>query len=585
MFGLLHDGCEPAKAAGGLRRRMRLTLALVTSMAFFALPASAAFAGNFLATGHDADLHCSSGQDQCHYLLTAVNFARAAAPNPNLPVLVIDPGTEVATALDNISTTLGVPAIPRVVVDPQSAAFASTAFSVSSYSAIIVASDASCGGCDLNATASLTSQTPDSDAINARSADITSFFNAGGGLLYLAGASHGDGSAGNPQTYYSSVPVGITGLAVSNPFTLTPAGQTLGFQDASAVPPIGTHNDINCCATHNSFAAPPAGSPIQVAERDSTGNAETIFVAGSTIGGGGFGSDKPITATGRTLSAVEGASANVTTATFSDPDTAATASEYSATINWGDGSTSAGTIAGSGGSFTVTGSHKYAEEGSYSVTVTINDPDTASNTATVTDTATVADAALHATGVTASSRITFGGTVATFGDDDPAGTVSDYTASIDWGDGKTTSGTISASTGKFLVGGNHTYKGPGTYHVTVRIRDKGGSTATATTTLTIYTAAGVARVSVPQGCLSSGSFDLTVQGARIASVTATLDGNSIKTKTVHRGSSYRVRVQLSRGSHKVRVTVKYLTSSHTASKTVSKTVSRCAPPPTPHFTG
>jgi hypothetical protein len=66
----------------------------------------------------------------------------------------------------------------------------------------------------------------------------------------------------------------------------------------------------------------------------------------------------------------------VPVATFTDSDTAAPPSEFSATINWGDGTTPlpAGVITGSDGSFTVTGTHTYAANGMYGpVVVTISD--------------------------------------------------------------------------------------------------------------------------------------------------------------------------------------------------------------------
>ena len=105
-----------------------------------------------------------------------------------------------------------------------------------------------------------------------------------------------------------------------------------------------------------------------------------------------FSSDPSITATGTSFSATEGVSFSGTVASFTDPDTAATASEYSATIDWGDSSSSAGTITRTGpGSFTVSGSHTYAPEATYTVKVTITDTDTPTNTATATSTATVND--------------------------------------------------------------------------------------------------------------------------------------------------------------------------------------------------
>ncbi len=61
-------------------------------------------------------------------------------------------------------------------------------------------------------------------------------------------------------------------------------------------------------------------------------------------------------------------------AAFSDDDVDAAASTYTATIDWGDGSPpSTGTVAGSGGNFTVTAPHTYTTVGSYPVKVTITD--------------------------------------------------------------------------------------------------------------------------------------------------------------------------------------------------------------------
>ncbi|GAC1436526.1 MAG: hypothetical protein NVSMB51_08110 [Solirubrobacteraceae bacterium] len=470
--------------AWGMSRVERVWLTLAVCVCALGLLPADSLAGNLLATGHDADFHC--GGAQCHYLATAVKYVRAGAPDPTKPVLIFDnAGNEVSHALDNATSSGFIPMVPRVVVDPQSATFASTAFSVAMFSAIIVASDETCGGCDLNHPTAA-SQTPDSDAINSRTADITTFFNAGGGLLYLAGAEHGGGDPAAPQTYYKSVPLDLGAAPVSPPFSLTPAGQFLGFEDSSATPPIGTNNDINCCATHNSFNLPPAGSPLQVAEKDSTGKAETLFVTGGTISGGGFG-DPAVSAAAVTPkpSSTEGANFTGTVATFTDPDTAGgTAAEYTATIDWGDGTTSAGTVAGSDGSFTVGGSHTYAEEGSFTTTVVISDATTPANVVTVASPITVGDAPLSASGVAGLTGPALNNAaVATFTDGDPAGTLSDYKATINWGDGAVTAGTISgpsgASVGPYSVNGSHSYSGSAAHTITVTIVDGGGASASA----------------------------------------------------------------------------------------------------------
>ncbi|HEY1591106.1 MAG TPA: hypothetical protein VGF81_04890 [Solirubrobacteraceae bacterium] len=262
--------------------------------------------------------------------------------------------------------------------------------------------------------------------------------------------------------------------------------------------------------------------------------------------------EQPITASGTPVSATEGQAFSGNVATFTDPDTSATASEYSATIDWGDGTTSTGTISGSGGSFTVAGSHTYAEEGSYTIKTTITDVDFASNTATASSTATVADAALHATGTTitrvqgAVEGHSMTPVVATFTDADPAGTVSDYTATINWGDGSTTAGKIAASGKAFSVSGPHDYAEEGTYKVTVTIKDVGGATTSATSTVNVADAPlhGSSTSRVLRGSFSGtiARFTDSDPGGKLSDYTARITwGDGKKTAgAISRGATFKV---------------------------------------------
>ena len=150
------------------------------------------------------------------------------------------------------------------------------------------------------------------------------------------------------------------------------------------------------------------------------------------------------------------------------------------TINWGDGTpSSAGTVGRTGGP--ITGTHTYATAGIYTGSVSWQD-DAGSHT--VTFDVKVVDGALSATAiaVSATAGTPFGGPVATFTDANPGGTLSQYSATINWGDGTSSAGTVMAGTGDFVVSGSHTYVLPGAYQTTVTIRDVGGATATATGT-------------------------------------------------------------------------------------------------------
>ena len=66
--------------------------------------------------------------------------------------------------------------------------------------------------------------------------------------------------------------------------------------------------------------------------------------------------------------------APLTLATFRDADRTAKVGQFTAMIDWGDGSTSTGAIASDGhGAFLVTGSHAYPHTGKYAARVTIAD--------------------------------------------------------------------------------------------------------------------------------------------------------------------------------------------------------------------
>ena len=268
--------------------RTRLVVAAVGAFALLLLSATPASAGRILITGHDADLHCSGGAG-CNFVNAAVKYVRAGAPSPNKPVLVLDRGAlQFVAALDAAFETK----VPRVVMDPRSNRFADAPLTTERYSAILVASDTTCGGCDLNEFDSA----PDSRAINARKGDIAAFFNAGGGIYANSGGSRGDGDPTVPDVYYDFLPIPAGGEPVTGPFCLTPIGARLGFEDQrcpDARRHRGNTDDINCCATHNSFKRPGADSAFEIAEIDVAADQrissddvpETLIAEGVASGG------------------------------------------------------------------------------------------------------------------------------------------------------------------------------------------------------------------------------------------------------------------------------------------------------------
>jgi hypothetical protein len=79
----------------------------------------------------------------------------------------------------------------------------------------------------------------------------------------------------------------------------------------------------------------------------------------------------PLSAAAVNFNPTAGAPFGGPVATFTNPFPSATADSFSASIDWGDGSTSTGTVSGTG-TLTVGGSHTYADTGSYAVTVSLS---------------------------------------------------------------------------------------------------------------------------------------------------------------------------------------------------------------------
>jgi uncharacterized protein (TIGR03118 family) len=196
------------------------------------------------------------------------------------------------------------------------------------------------------------------------------------------------------------------------------------------------------------------------------------------------------------VQAVEGAAFNGKIASFTDSNPYMRAADFSATLTWGDGESSAGTITTNpAGGFFVIGNHTYAQAGGYITGVTIRDH--FGHMVSDGSTATVADASLtsSALAISAKPRAQFQSPVATFTDANVFALPANFSASILWGDGTTTNGVVVASgtssTGStFTVDGSHQYRKQGDYAVTVIIGDSGGTKAVSSGTAIISAKAG-----------------------------------------------------------------------------------------------
>jgi PKD repeat protein len=188
-----------------------------------------------------------------------------------------------------------------------------------------------------------------------------------------------------------------------------------------------------------------------------------------------------LSATPLTFAEPQGVGFTATVASFADTLTSALPIDFTATIDWGDATESAGTVSGGSGSFSVSGTHTYAAAGTYLVTVTLSEDSPGTASVTVTSTVHVATGlSVWVDGFAVQEHAAFNGTVATFSDADTSKLPVDFTATIDWGDGVQSVGTIVGGTGSFAVTGVHTYADEGTFSVTVTVTDTSGPTANAT---------------------------------------------------------------------------------------------------------
>jgi hypothetical protein len=152
---------------------------------------------------------------------------------------------------------------------------------------------------------------------------------------------------------------------------------------------------------------------------------------------------------------------------------------YVGQIDWGDGSSSAAFIDGT----TVEGTHAYAEEGSYTASVDVQDD--GNSTASGQVTVNVADAPITVSvqgppnpieGQAFTNAVV--GTVTDQNLNAPGG---DFSGTIDWGDGHTTDATFSAVPGQpgtFNILGSHTYAEEQGYDMVIAATDVGGSSDT-----------------------------------------------------------------------------------------------------------
>jgi PKD repeat protein len=277
---------------------------------------------------------------------------------------------------------------------------------------------------------------------------------------------------------FSGTVANLTDANTSHPASSFTASIAWGDGSTSAGVVGGASGTFTVSGTHTYAAGGTFTVTVSITNTASgaTATATSTAIVNSTL-----------SATGVTFSAIRGVSFTGVVANLSDTNTGDAASAFTATIAWGDGTTSAGTITGGGGAFTISGTHTYAATGTFTLTISVSQTGA---TATAISTALVGTE-LGATGIniTALVGVPFSGATASVTDADTSHTAATFTATISWGDGATSAGTITGASGAFTVAGTHTYATTGTFNVTVSITNTAsGATATTTSTATVVSA-------------------------------------------------------------------------------------------------
>ena len=175
-----------------------------------------------------------------------------------------------------------------------------------------------------------------------------------------------------------------------------------------------------------------------------------------------------------TLSATAGSAFQGAVASLTDSDASAQAGDFTATIDWGDGQTSAGTVvANSQGGFDVLGNHTYTSAQYYGITVDVS---AAGNTAEAYSSLSVAAGAVAQIQLTATTDSTPGALVSVTATaaDAYGNPVSNYTGTIHFTSSDSLAGLPPDYTFAAADNGSQTF--------TVSLQTVGSQTVTATDT-------------------------------------------------------------------------------------------------------
>jgi hypothetical protein len=248
----------------------------------------------------------------------------------------------------------------------------------------------------------------------------------------------------------------------------------------------GSSTNTHSCATTDNGSRTVKG---KIQDKDGESTEYTATVAINNVA--------PTVSAGGNASINEGATFT-RNGSFTDPG----ADTWTATVNYGDGSPAQALTLGASKTFNL--SHEYADNGVFTVTVTVTDDDggvgPASFTVTVNNVAPTVSAGADAT-MNEGSTFTRSGSFVDPGTDT-------WTATVDYGDG---SGAQSLALSGKNFSLSHTYADNGNYTITVTVTDDDSGAGTDVVALQVDNVApSITGVTVPLNPVAAGQNNVTV---------------------------------------------------------------------------
>jgi uncharacterized repeat protein (TIGR01451 family) len=248
------------------------------------------------------------------------------------------------------------------------------------FTLVVTADPNAAPGADFSDAASITSGTPDFNASNNSATVAGAVFGPPADLVVT---TSGPTTATEADNITYTVTVTNNGPNPATGVVLTDARpNSWRYVSATASQGTFTHGNGVVTVTIGSMAVGASVTltvTAQVIEDGTLSHSATVTAtsadpnsSNSSAAAGVAVSEPPIVVSAPIKTSSKSLS-NVTVATFTHANGVEPASAFSATINWGDGTTSAGTITLAGTTYSVTGSHSYKTGNSKTITTTVTE--------------------------------------------------------------------------------------------------------------------------------------------------------------------------------------------------------------------